>query len=131
METNNLTLDQLQHMQLIIENHNIKKDYQAIEAILPMALVLIKSKIQDVHDSQNESQFYVPNLVNYLLHRLSNNVEPLSKEEYQFMRGQVAQLSMSDFKPANSDIMGYHLQVLTVQEISEMILALKHFFQLI
>lgn len=25
METNNLTLDQLQHMQLIIENHNIKK----------------------------------------------------------------------------------------------------------
>lgn len=96
-----------------------------------MALVLVKSKIQDIHDSQNESQFYVPNLVNYLLHRLSNNEEPLSKEEYQFMRGEVAQLSMSDFKPANSDIMGYHLQVLTVQEISEMILALKHFFQLI
>ena len=109
METNNLTLDQLQHMQLIIENHNIKKDYQAIDAILPMALVLVKSKIQDIHDSQNESQFYVPNLVNYLLHRLSNNEEPLSKEEYQFMRGEVAQLSMSDFKPANSDIMGYHL----------------------
>lgn len=52
METNNLTLDQLQHMQLIIENHNIKKDYQAIDAILPMALVLVKSKIQDIHDSQ-------------------------------------------------------------------------------
>lgn len=131
METDNLTLDQLQHMQLIIENHNIKKDYQAIDAILPMALVLVKSKIQDIHDSQNESQFYVPNLVNYLLQRLSDDKVPLSQEEYQFMRRQVAQLSMSDFKPANSDIMGYHLQVLTVQEISETILALKHFFQLI
>ena len=131
MKANNITLDQLKKAASTIENHHVSKDFQALEKILPLVLTILKSKINESELSEGNDKFYAPIWVRVLINRLSMEDCPLSKEEYQVFRAQVAQLSMFDYKPAGKDLMGYEPIYTTIQEISEAILSLKHYFQLL
>lgn len=131
MEKNNLTLDQLNKATQILESHNETKDYQKLEEILPLVLLLIKSKKEEISDQSNGTKFYAPIWVNALLHRLSSTHQPLPKEEYDMFRSWVAELSMGDYKSADKNLLGYEPVYTTPQNISEVILSLKHYFHLL
>lgn len=81
---------------------------------------------------QDRSEWYTPNWVTALLQRLSDkDAQPLSPEEHKFMSDMVVKLSTDDFKPATKDFFGYQPQTLSFDDISQMVLALKHYFQLL
>ena len=131
MEKNNPAIDQLKKAVCTIENHSTVRDFQALEDILPLVLTVLKSKINESERSEGGTKFYAPIWVRVLINRLSTDTHPLSQDEYHVFRSQVAQLTMSDYKSADKDLMGYEPIYTTPQEISETVLSLKHYFQLL
>lgn len=131
MEKNDITLDQLNKATQILKSHNQTKDYQKLEEILPLVLLFIKSKREEISNQSNGTKFYAPIWVNALLYRLSTDNQPLPKEEYDMFRSWVAELSMGDYKSADKNLLGYEPVYTSPQDISEVILSLKHYFHLL
>lgn len=131
METNNYTLDDVRQAISVLEHHNHTRDYQALDEILPVVLVILKSKVAESEPPAGTVKFYAPIWVDVLLERLSTQKQPLSDEEYHIFRSDVEKLSISDYKVADKDIMGYKPVYTSIEGISEVVLALKHYFKLL
>lgn len=134
MRQNDITTEQLNGAISIIEDFQSdtsQRNFQKLSDILPLALVLLKAKRHDMEQKNKVSKFYAPVWVRTLLERLSSNEHPLSEEEYDIFKSEVRNLSVSDYKPATPDINGYEVQYITFQEISDIVCALKHYFQFI
>ncbi len=131
METNNYTLDDVRQAISVLEHHNHTRDYQALDEILPVVLVILKSKVVESEPPAGTVKFYAPIWVDVLLERLSTQKQPLSDEEYLIFRSDVEKLSISDYKVADKDIMGYKPVYTSIEGISEVVLALKHYFKLL
>lgn len=132
MGTNdNYTLTDVKKAVSVLENHNTTRDYQALEEILPLVLVILKSKVTEEEPPAGAMKFYAPIWVDVLLERLSTQKHPLSDEEYQIFRSDVEKLSISDYKVADNDLMGYKPVYTSIEGISEVVLALKHYFKLL
>lgn len=87
MGTNdNYTLTDVKKAVSVLENHNTTRDYQALEEILPLVLVILKSKVTEEEPPAGAMKFYAPIWVDVLLERLSTQKHPLSDEEYQIFR---------------------------------------------
>ena len=76
-----------------------------------------------------DNKFYAPAWVDILLVRLSSNDEPLSDIEYNSFRSLVESLTVNDYKTAASGLNRYKIKYITPQEISEIVIALKHYFK--
>lgn len=96
-----------------------------------MVLVILKSKVTEEEPPAGAMKFYAPIWVDVLLERLSTQKHPLSDEEYQIFRSDVEKLSISDYKVADNDLMGYKPVYTSIEGISEVVLALKHYFKLL
>ncbi len=132
MGTNdNYTLTDVKKAVSVLENHNTTRDYQALEEILPLVLVILKSKVTEEEPPAGAMKFYAPIWVDVLLERLNTQKHPLSDEEYQIFRSDVEKLSISDYKVADNDLMGYKPVYTSIEGISEVVLALKHYFKLL
>lgn len=132
MGTNdNYTLTDVKKAVSVLENHNTTRDYQALEEILPLVLVILKSKVTEEEPPAGAMKFYAPIWVDVLLERLRTQKHPLSDEEYQIFRSDVEKLSISDYKVADNDFMGYKPVYTSIEGISEVVLALKHYFKLL
>lgn len=132
MGTNdNYTLTDVKKAVSVLENHNTTRDYQALEEILPLVLVILKSKVTEEEPPAGAMKFYAPIWVDVLLERLSTQKHPLSDGEYQIFRSDVEKLSISDYKVADNDLMGYKPVYTSIEGISEVVLALKHYFKLL
>lgn len=131
METNNYTLDEVKQAISVLEHHNETRDYQTLEEILPLVLVILKSKVAESEPPVGTIKFYAPVWVDILLERLSTQEQPLSDEEYQIFRSDVERLSISDYKVADNDLMGYKPVFTSMEGISEVVVALKHYFKLL
>lgn len=132
MGTNdNYTLTDVKKAVSVLENHNTTRDYQALEEILPLVLVILKSKVTEEEPPAGAMKFYAPIWVDVLLERLSTQKHPLSDEEYPIFRSDVEKLSISDYKVADNDLMGYKPVYTSIEGISEVVLALKHYFKLL
>lgn len=132
MGTNdNYTLTDVKKAVSVLENHNTTRDYQALEEILPLVLVILKSKVTEEEPPAGAMKFYAPIWVDVLLECLSTQKHPLSDEEYQIFRSDVEKLSISDYKVADNDLMGYKPVYTSIEGISEVVLALKHCFKLL
>lgn len=112
----------------MLENHNHTRDFQALEEILPLVLVILKSQVRKSNLPEGVNKFYAPVWVDVLLERLSSSDQPLSDEEYCAFRADVEKLSISDYKIANDDFIGYVPVFTSIEGITEVILALKHYF---
>lgn len=131
MENNNYTLDDIKNAVSVLENHNNTRDYQALEDILPLVLVILKSQVRKSNIPEGANKFYAPIWVDTLLGRLSTQEQPLSDEEYQVFRADVEKLSVSDYKVANDDLFGYMPVFTSIEGITEVVVALKHYFGLL
>ena len=128
METNNYTLNDVRRAVNVLENHSHTRDYQALEEILPLVLVLLKSHVKKSNLPEGSHKFYAPIWVDTLLERLSTDEHPLSEEEYQAFRDDVEKLSINDYKVADETLFGYIPVFTSIEGITEVILALKHYF---
>ena len=128
MKMNNYTLNDVKHIVNVLENHSHTRDYQALEEILPLVLVILKSQIRKTYLSEGPNKFYAPIWVDTLLERLSKDEHPLSNDEYQAFRTDVEKLSINDYKIAEDELFGYIPVFTSIEEITEVILALKHYF---
>lgn len=128
METNNYTLNDVRRAVNVLESHSHTRDYQALEEILPLVLVILKSQVRKTYLSEGSNKFYAPIWVDTLLERLSTDEHPLSDEEYQAFRTDVEKLSVNDYKVADDDLFGYIPVFTSIEGITEVILALKHYF---
>lgn len=128
METNNYTLNEVRRAVNVLENHNLIRDYQALEEILPLVLVILKSQIKKSNLPEGSNKFYAPVWVDTLLERLSTDGYPLTEEEYQAFRDDVEKLSINDYKVADDALFGYIPVFTSIEGITEVILALKHYF---
>ena len=128
MKMNNYTLNDVRRAVNVLENHNHTRDYQALEEILPLVLVILKSQVKKSNLPEGSNKFYAPMWVDALLERLSTDEYPLSEEEYQAFRADVEKLSINDYKVADDDLFGYIPVFTSIEGITEVILALKHYF---
>ncbi len=129
MGTNdNYTLTDVKKAVSVLENHHTTRDYQALEEILPLVLVILKSQVRKSNLPEGANKFYAPVWVDVLLERLSSSDQPFSDEEYCAFRADVEKLSISDYKVANDDFIGYVPVFTSIEGITEVILALKHYF---
>ena len=128
MEMNNYTLNDVKRAVSVLENHSHTRDYQALEEILPLVLVILKSQVRKTYLSEGSNKFYAPIWVDTLLKRLSTNQHPLLEEEYQAFRADVEKLSINDYKVADDDLFGYIPVFTSIEGITEVIRALKHYF---
>ena len=105
MESNNNTLNDERRADNATKNHSHTRDYQALDEILPMALVILKSQIRKSYLPEESNKFYSPIWVATLLERLSTDEHPLNDEEYQTFRTNVEKLSVNDYKTADDDFL--------------------------
>lgn len=131
MKTNDPYIADIKKAVTVLEGHNGPRDYQALEEILPLVLVILKSKVAESDHPEGTEKFYAPVWVDVLLERLSTQEHPLTNEEYHIFRSEVEKLSISDYKVANNDLMGYKPVYTSIAGISEVVLALKHYFKLL
>lgn len=132
METSDrYTLNDVKKAVSVLERHSDTRDYQALDEILPLVLVTLKSKVAEVEPPAGTMKFYAPNWVDMLLERLSTQEHPLSDEEYHIFRSDVEKLSVSDYKVADNDLMGYKPVFTSMEGITQVVLALKHYFKLL
>ena len=130
-KNNTYTLCDIKHAVSVLEAHQTKKDYQALDEILPLVLVVLKSKVEELNPPTGAMKFYAPIWVDQLLERLSTQAPPLLEEEYQVFRNLVAELSVSDYKTAEYNVLGYKPVYTTMSELSQVVLALKYYFKLL
>lgn len=128
MKMNNYTLNDVKQAVSVLENHSHTRDYQALEEILPLVLVILKSQVRKTYLSEGSNKFYAPIWVDTLLERLSTDEHPLSEEEYQAFRTDVEKLSINDYKVADDDLFGYIPVFTSIEGIIEVIISLKHYF---
>lgn len=134
MANNDIAIKQQNEAINVIEDfqhHSFQRDFHKLSDVLPLALVIQKAKRHDMEQKNKVSKFYAPVWVRTLLERLSSDERPLSEEEYDIFKSEVRNLSVADYKPATPDINGYEVQYITFQEISDIVCALKHYFQFI
>lgn len=63
MGTNdNYTLTDVKKAVSVLENHNTTRDYQALEEILPLVLVILKSKVTEEEPPAGGYEVLRPNL---------------------------------------------------------------------
>lgn len=131
MKRSDITIEQLNGAISTIEDFQSSKfqrDFQKLSSVLPLALDILKAKRLDMEQKGKGSKFYAPMWVRTLLDRLSNDERPLSETEYKMFSTEVRNLSISDYKPAVTDMNGYEEQYTTFQEINDTVCALKHYF---
>lgn len=131
MSKNDISLDELKKAADVIRDFNVTKDVQSLSEVLPLVLLILRSHIKEIQKAEGKIKFYAPVWVDILINRLSNGEYPLSPDEYRMFRSQVGQLSFNDYKEAGNSLTAYSPQYLTPEEISEMVLALKHYFKFI
>lgn len=132
METSDgYTLNDVKNAVSVLERHSNTRDYQSLDEILPLVLVILKSKIEESEPPAGTMKFYAPNWVDMLLERLSTQEHPFSDEEYHIFRSDVEKLSISDYKIADNDLMGYKPVYTSMEGITQVVLALKHYFKLL
>jgi|GEM_PF-4319371 hypothetical protein len=132
MEKNKLTIEQMNHAIDIIEDFQSGKtsrDFNRLNEILPLVLSILKNIRTDMEQECRDNKFYAPAWVDILLVRLSSNDEPLSDIEYNSFRSLVESLTVNDYKTAASGLNRYKIKYITPQEISEIVIALKHYFK--
>lgn len=132
MEKNKLTIEQMNHAIDIIEDFQSDKtsrDFNRLNEILPLVLSILKNIRTDMEQECRDNKFYAPAWVDILLVRLSSNDEPLSDIEYNSFRSLVESLTVNDYKTAASGLNRYKIKYITPQEISEIVIALKHYFK--
>ena len=132
MEKNKLTIEQMNHAIDIIEDFQSGKtsrDFNRLNEILPLVLSILKNIRTDMEQECRDNKFYAPAWVDILLVRLSSNDEPLSDIEYNSFRSLVESLTVNDYKTAASGLNRYKIIYITPQEISEIVIALKHYFK--
>lgn len=132
MEKNNLTIKQMNHAIDIIEDFQSGKasrDFNKLNEILPLVLSILKNIKTDMEQECRDNKFYAPAWVDILLARLSSNDKPLSDIEYNSFRSLVESLTMNDYKTAAPGLNRYKIKYITPQEISEIVIALKHYFK--
>lgn len=132
MEKNKLTIEQMNHAIDIIEDFQSGKtsrDFNRLNEILPLVLSILKNIRTDMEQECRDNKFYAPAWVDILLVRLSSNDEPLSDIEYNSFRSLVESLTVNDYKTAASGLNKYKIKYITPQEISEIVIALKHYFK--
>lgn len=131
-KNNNLTVEQMNNAIGIIEDFQSGKvphDFNKLNEILPLVLSILKNIRTDIEQECKDNKFYAPAWVDILLMRLSSNDKPLSDVEYNLFRSQVESLSVSDYKTASPGLDKYKIKYVTPQEISETVIALKHYFK--
>lgn len=134
MEKNKLTIEQMNHAIDIIEDFQSGKtsrDFNRLNEILPLVLSILKNIRTDMEQECRDNKFYAPAWVDILLVRLSSNDEPLSDIEYNSFRSLVESLTVNDYKTAAPGLNRYKIKYITPQEISEIVIALKHYFKLL
>lgn len=132
MGKNKLTIEQMNHAIDIIEDFQLGKtsrDFNRLNEILPLVLSILKNIRTDMEQECRDNKFYVPAWVDILLVRLSSNDEPLSDIEYNSFRSLVESLTVNDYKTAAPGLNRYKIKYITPQEISEIVIALKHYFK--
>lgn len=132
MEKNKLTIEQMNHAIDIIEDFQLGKtsrDFNRLNEILPLVLSILKNTRTDMEQECRDNKFYAPAWVDILLVRLSSNDEPLSDIEYNSFRSLVESLTVNDYKTAAPGLNRYKIKYITPQEISEIVIALKHYFK--
>ena len=128
---NSITPHQVNRAIQVIENHHIQQDYQKLDEILPLAITLLKYKAKDIAAEESNHKYYIPSWVDMLLSRLANSDERLNDIDYAIFLSHAINLSVNDFKPANSTLMGYKVKYMTAQEVDELVVSIKTYFKLI
>lgn len=126
---NDITLSRVKEAIQTIEKHQVKRDYQKLDEILPLAITVLKYYVKDLEAVENREKYYVPSWIDPLLNRLSDDQYLLVNKDYAIYL--VASLTKDDFKPASMGIFGYSVKYMTSKEVSETVLALKKYFKLI
>lgn len=128
---NDITLDQVNNAINVIENHHIKRDYQKLDEVLPLALALLKYKAADMEAEQSRTKYYIPSWVDMLLSRLADSKDPLDNMDYAIYLSLASHLSAEDFKQANSALFGFKVKYMSAEEVQDLITAIKTYFKLI
>ena len=131
MNNKDISVDQVKDAIKQIESIQESKDYQRLDKILPLVLEILKRMVSDDENASKGCKFYAPVWVDRLLNRLIADKDSLSSEEYDYFKREVEELSFSDYKKAADSMSGYKIQYASSKEISEAVIALKHFFQLL
>lgn len=127
MEPIKVDINGLAEAALTIKNYQMDRQPQRLEAILPIALQLIKSKMYDLEEKANKRKFFAPAWVGILMGKL-NNGERLSDIDYATFQQFVAHLKPEDYKLCADNILGYEVRYLSTNEIMETVNALKKYF---
>ena len=128
MEANSYTPADIERVIGVLENYSVHKDYNIIDEILPLAIQMLKTKVQEPQ-TQSEPNFCAPVWVDVLLSRLIKKDNPLTTAEYNFYRAEVSKLSVNDYKPIGEGFSGYKVAYLTEKDVSRTVLALKQYFK--
>ncbi len=128
MEYKDITLDQIHYAIKVIESNSETMDFQKLEEILPLVLVVLKQQAHDKEMATSGNKFYAPVWVNELLVKLSTAPHVLAPEEYDFYKKEVEKLSFDSYKSAEPSMFGYEVIYTSPSGISEIILSLKRFF---
>ncbi len=131
MEYKDISLDEMHNAIKVVESVSENMDAQKLEEILPLVLVMLKHQVHDKEMETSGNKFYAPTWVNQLLVRLSTDNTPMPPEEYDFYKKEVEKLSFDSYKGAETSMFGYEVIYTSPNNISEIILSLKHFFHLL
>jgi len=119
-------------LQALSEKSNLSQEQKNS---VDVAVDLLKQESSDLKQVSENGKFYAPVWVDALLRQVTEtqaNGKELDKEIARLFKPQVQLLQMSDYKSANpADLNGYKVVYSNPQEITEIIMALKHYFGLV
>lgn len=127
MDVNELTINALTNALAEIQTYKTDRNPQRLDQILPVAVLLIKNKIQDISHEEKKEKFFAPVWVDRLMDKLAHG-ERLSDVKYAMYQTLVSQLRPKDYKLCADNIFAYGVRYLTTNEIMETISALKKYF---
>lgn len=127
MDVSEITTNALQKALNEIELYEEHGVPMRLDRVLPIATLLIKSKMEDIEMQNAKQKFCVPSWIGILMGKL-NNCERLSDIDYVTFQHFVANLKPEDYKLCADNILGYEVRYLTSNEIMETISALKKYF---
>lgn len=105
------------------------REYQKLEEVLPIVLVLIKNEADKQLASEiRQSEFYALDWVRSLLSRLSDKNSVLTSEEFEYFKAMAKRLSVEDYMNCNKDSLSLNSMRSVSSEISEVIKSIKIYF---
>ena len=123
-----ITVGRLKETVDALEGMQRSGNFQKIEDVLPLAIEVIRQRLEDTESLLSGTKFHAPKWIGSLFIRIHNGDRPLTAVERGLFAEEVSKLSVEDFKTAGAAQYEYETLYLDREEIVRMVFALKRYF---